>query len=129
MAAILVKAAALMARCPSCVNECTEVKEKTVLHQAMQPWRIKRGMRFFFCENPDCRVVYFSVEGAVISKGGIRDGSNQALVCHCFGVTLEEAQEDPGLREFVAALTKEGLCACDARNPSGKCCLKDFPEC
>ena len=113
-------------RCPVCGTACPEVKEKTVLHQVVQPWRIMRGARYFFCNNPDCQVVYFSDGGTVISRPEIR-GGGKGLICHCFGVTLKDAQDDPGLREFVAALTKEGLCACEARNPSGKCCLKDFP--
>lgn len=116
-------------QCPVCGAICPEVKEKTVLHQVGKPWRITRGARHYFCENPDCHIVYFSDGGQVISRPEIRGAGNseEGLVCHCFGVTLKDAQDDPGLREFVAGLTKEGLCACDARNPSGKCCLKDFP--
>jgi hypothetical protein len=28
----------------------------------------------------------------------------------------------------VMAQTKAGLCSCDTSNPSGRCCLKDFPK-
>jgi len=38
------------------------------------------------------------------------------------------ALADPGIRDFVVAQTRLGLCACDTRNPSGRCCLIDFPR-
>ena len=31
-------------------------------------------------------------------------------------------------KEFVMAQTKAQNCACEIRNPSGKCCLVDFPK-
>lgn len=117
-----------MAQCPSCGNECPEVKEKTVLHQVKAPWRIERGRRRFYCGNAVCDAVYFSDDGSLIREPEIRQGATQGLICHCFDVALKDALDDPGLKEFVSGLTKEGLCACEARNPSGKCCLKDFPK-
>jgi len=30
------------------------------------------------------------------------------------------------IKAFVIQQTKEGLCACESRNPSGRCCLADF---
>ena len=32
------------------------------------------------------------------------------------------------IKDFVIKSTKEKTCACTTRNPSGKCCLKDFPK-
>jgi len=30
------------------------------------------------------------------------------------------------IKAFVVQQTKEKLCACESRNPSGRCCLADF---
>jgi len=32
------------------------------------------------------------------------------------------------MKAFVVQQTKEGLCACEARNTSGRCCLADFRQ-
>jgi hypothetical protein len=50
------------------------------------------------------------------------------MLCYCFGVTKADARSDPGIKKFVMAQTKLGLCACEMRNPSGRCCLPDFPR-
>jgi hypothetical protein len=50
------------------------------------------------------------------------------LLCYCFGISREDFKRDPGLRDFVVAKTKAGECSCETKNPSGRCCLKDFPK-
>jgi len=42
-------------------------------------------------------------------------------------VRLGDYQSDKRLKDFVVEQTKADVCACDIRNPSGRCCLKDFP--
>jgi len=59
---------------------------------------------------------------------GVKEASADTLLCYCFGVSKQDFQTDPATREFVVAQTKAGLCSCDTRNPSGRCCLKDFPK-
>jgi hypothetical protein len=88
---------------------------KTVLHQIAEPW-CWDGLQdtYFFCDDPDCE--------------GAKEGSKGALLCYCFGVSFHDAVENPEIRQFVIEQTKKGICACEIRNPSGKCCLKDFPK-
>jgi len=87
----------------------------------------------FFCRDPDCEVVYFGEDNSVILKTelrtevGIKDKSEQAMICYCFGVTHAAASRSPHIKAFVIEQTRNQLCACEIRNPSGKCCLKDFP--
>ncbi|MCK5920792.1 MAG: hypothetical protein KAG66_07615, partial [Methylococcales bacterium] len=51
-----------------------------------------------------------------------------ALLCYCYGVTCQQALNNPDAKAFVLAQTKLKNCACDTRNPSGRCCLKDFSK-
>jgi len=82
----------------------------------------------------DCDAVYFGEDGSVLGMGEIRGEIGQKrsgldrLLCYCFGVTQGDAEADPSAKAFVVQQTKQGVCACDSRNPSGRCCLKDFPK-
>jgi len=53
---------------------------------------------------------------------------NCMRVCYCFGVSRSDFRNDPATKDYVIAQTKAGLCSCDTSNPSGRCCLKDFPS-
>ena len=121
--------------CPVNGKECTEVSEKTILHHIKAPWLWQtRCQKYYFCDDPDCDVVYFGQDDSVINRSelrtavGVKEKSDQSLVCYCFGVTTKDAATNPETKAFVLKETKEHVCECEARNPSGKCCLKDFPN-
>jgi len=90
--------------------------------------------RYFFCEDPACDVVYFGDDGSTLSKSrlrtrvGVKEGAGDSLLCYCFGVSYADYRSNPAVKDYVIAQTKAGLCSCDIRNPSGRCCLKDFPK-
>ena len=122
-------------RCPSDNIECGEVKFNTILHHLKSPWNHPlKSQRYFFCDNPDCEVVYFGEDNSVIPIEKIRGPIGQKqiekdkLICYCFGVTLADAKNSPGTKVFVIQQTKQGSCTCETSNPSGRCCLKDFPK-
>jgi hypothetical protein len=80
-------------------------------------------------------VVYFGEDDSTILSAemrtvvGIKDPQNEmALSCYCFDVTHAEAQDHPAIKQFVVEKTKSGACSCESQNPSGRCCLKDFPK-
>ena len=79
-------------------------------------------------------VVYFGQDDSVINiesvrtKVGLKEQSADGLVCYCYGVTKAEAAGDTSIRDFVIEETKQRQCACETRNPSGRCCLADFPK-
>ncbi len=119
--------------CPGDGRECQEVSVKTILHHIREPWTwIPGASRYYFCSNPDCEVAYFGEDGTVFERSEIRtsfaakDGSG--LVCHCFGVSREDFDRNPATKDFVVEQTRRGMCSCQTSNPSGRCCLKDFPE-
>lgn len=119
--------------CPLCGGAGVGVALQTLLHQLARPWH-RQGMnqQYYFCGTPDCEVVYFTDTGVTIGKQELRTvvGSKEtapdALLCYCFDVSRADAA-DPAVRDFVVRQTRAGLCACTTRNPSGRCCLKDFP--
>lgn len=121
--------------CPVNGKEYKEVSVKTILHHIREPWSWdEQQQAYYFCEDPDCEVVYFGRNDSVINRSalrtnvGIKESSQSALLCYCFGVSYREAAEEPEIRQFVTEKTKGNGCACEIRNPSGKCCLKGFPK-
>lgn len=121
--------------CPGHGGECAEVSARTIAHHLKQPWQWQdNGAQFYFCDDPACDIVYFSDDGRTIRREqlrervGAKDSAPDALLCYCFNVTRGDAARDPAIRNYVQQQTKLSQCACDTRNPSGRCCLKDFPK-
>jgi hypothetical protein len=50
-------------------------------------------------------------------------------VCYCFGFTRQDIWDEirqtgrSTIAERISAEVKAGNCACEVKNPSGKCCL------
>ena len=122
-------------RCPVNGREYDEVSVKTILHHVKQPWSWKeKRQRYYFCDDPECDVVYFGQDDSMVCKSsvrtpvGIKEKSDDALVCYCFDVTASAATAYPATKAFVIEKTREHLCECEVCNPSGKCCLNEFPK-
>ena len=121
--------------CPKNEIEYAEVSLKTILHHIKYPWlRNLEKQPYYFCHDPECDVVYFGLDGTIISTAevrtpiGIKNNDPESLVCYCFGVTKNDALRNPEIKAFVTRETKAKMCSCETRNPSGHCCLKDFPS-
>lgn len=122
-------------KCPVNGIEYAAVPARTILHHLEAPWRwAAKEQGYYFCADPDCEVVYFGEDGSVILKAevrtviGIKERSPEAPACYCFGVSKAEALSNPAVRDFVVRQTGMGWCSCESSNPSGRCCLKDFPH-
>ena len=126
--------------CPECNNSASIVSRSTIIKHIKKPWLWNKNNTnkatpgYYFCNTPDCEVVYFDKNYTIIYQSelrtqvGIKDQSGDSLICYCFGVTTNQAIKNPDIKEYVTRQTKEKICACDSFNPSGKCCLKDFPK-
>ena len=119
--------------CPGCGHTSLIVSTKTVLHHIKQPWMLEHAAcMFFFCRNPNCDTVYFSNTSFIMKTSdvrtpvGIKTRSGDAIICYCFGVNQTDANQLT--KDFVIAQTKKSNCSCETANPSGRCCLKDFPR-
>lgn len=121
-------------RCPVSGDESCEVSVITIAHHIREPWLwTPSDKRYFFCDAPDCDVVYFDEDGVSITKSqmrsvvGIKEESSNAPLCYCYGVSRADAMNDRDIKAYVVSQTKQGKCSCTILNPSGRCCLKDFP--
>jgi hypothetical protein len=91
---------------------------------------------YHFCATPACSIVYFSNEADsyfhkhdVKVRVGLKETEDPVPICHCFGFTekmaLDEIREKgySTIPDIIRAEIKAGNCACEIKNPSGKCCL------
>ena len=123
-------------KCPANGEEYLAVPRGTILQHLDKPWKqTLKDQEYFFCSDSDCDVVYFTKDNDVINKSqlrtciGVKEPDNdEALICYCFGVSNHEAKTQPETKAFVIQQTKDSLCSCTTTNPSGRCCLKDFPK-
>ena len=121
--------------CPANGVSYASVKRKTLLHHIKKPWQHSiPAQGYYFCTDPGCDVVYFAQDNTTIQTHDVRttvwqkSNSEKAKLCYCFGVTKKQAINDKGIKTFVIKQTKSSLCSCETSNPSGRCCLKDFPR-
>ena len=111
----------------------TGVSRRTVLHHIPTPWKSHMSdTNYYFCSDPDCDVVYFGQDDSIINKSALRtsvrikEKSDAALICYCFGITMNQAKDNSDIKNFVIQQTKSGIYSYVTSNPSGKCCLKEF---
>lgn len=121
--------------CPGHGGNGREVSFQTVMHHLKTPWnKTLVSQRYFFCELEACPVVYFGEDGTCFEEDAIRERVGQKrkgaqdMLCYCFDIRYGEAAEDTAIKAYVVEQTRAGMCSCDIRNPSGRCCLKDFPR-
>jgi hypothetical protein len=118
--------------CPHCGQSCADVSPRTIRHHIRQAWQwVAESDRYFYCGNPACAVVYFGADGSIIPQTRLRtpdakQATADALICHCFGITVSDAKQSQAARDFALTQTRERQCACEVRNPSGRCCLADL---
>jgi hypothetical protein len=122
-------------RCPVNGKEYSGVSANTILHHIKAPWQWQsKEQGYYFCDDPHCDVVYFGQDDSIIDRRalrtvvGIKQATPDAAVCYCFGLNKIDAATNAEAKAFVIEQTKKQACACTIRNPSGKCCLKDFPK-
>jgi hypothetical protein len=100
---------------------------------ALTAGRVPPKQTFWLCRDPTCEMAYFGSSEALISvrelrtEPGFKTGVT-GLVCYCFLHRREELAARGGAIVFeeVQRRVKAGDCACEVRNPSGKCCLRDL---
>ena len=121
--------------CPVNGKAYLSVSPTTISHHLKKSWNWKATQQgYYFCSDTECEVVYFAEDGSVINTSelrtsvGVKEMKPDSLLCYCYGVTLNDAKSDANIKAFVVQKTKADECACNSRNPSGRCCLKDFPK-
>ena len=120
--------------CPECGESCLSVALQTMLLHVQFPGNQHITEEdYFFCPSMQCNAGYFS-SSVIIPKQQLRafKPHQQNMLCYCFDISelqyrsaLEAGTSDP-IKAFVVEQTKSGTCACETRNPSGRCCLAAF---
>ena len=95
-----------------------------------------RQQPYYFCDAPDCDVVYVSALGDhVITKDllsvrvGIKETDDPVPLCYCFGYDRRAIHEDirrsgdTDIQRVITERVRAGECRCEEVNPSGGCCL------
>lgn len=82
-----------------------------------------------FCATPACPVVYHdgawcaSVEALRVPVFE-KQAAGDRLVCYCLEIRESALDDRPGDHlARIRALIASGRCACELRNPAGRCCL------
>ena len=121
---------------------CAECKKKGRLAQRItlesllkKPSKIQ-DEPYWFCQTPDCPVVYFSLNGNTVFhksdlkvRVGIKEKEDPIPLCYCFGWDRQRIWNEikhTGKSTAVESITKEvqaGNCFCERSNPQGTCCL------
>jgi hypothetical protein len=116
------------AQCPGCGRKGQRVKRRTLEHLLTGSALARlTDHPYFFCATPECPVVYFSNEaGSRFHKGdvrvrvGVKETEDPVPICYCFDI---EATGRTAIPDYIKAQVKAGRCACETKNPSGRCCL------
>ena len=124
-------------RCRDCKGQSRPVLRRTVLLM-LKPELLEHAMTgaYRFCSARDCAVVYFEEHGShqftvddLRIRVGVKVKHDPIPLCYCFGFNESHIRDeisragDSTIPERISRLIREGLCACEARNPLGMCCL------
>jgi hypothetical protein len=131
-----------VAACPLCKGEGQPVKLLTVkaLLDEAALRRVEHGF-YRFCPHPECRTVYFDPgTGLVFTTADVRvavwqkEPPGSRRICYCFDENEADIRAEierhgssrasQRVRDHIAA----GRCACEVRNPHGRCCQRDLAE-
>lgn len=119
-----------MAACPVNGIFYKQVTIRTILHNIKQPWtRNLPEQAYYYCDDPCCDVVYFGEDKQIITSDEMRldNTTRENTVCFCFDVSKDNLKSDKkACKAFVTQQTRQSACDCVIRNPSGRCCLKEF---
>jgi hypothetical protein len=123
--------------CGSCKRKGRPVSRKTVLLM-LKPDLLERAMHgsYSFCSARDCPVVYFEEQGShrfntndLRIPVGAKAKIDPIPLCYCFGFDESHIRDQisqtgtTNIPQRISALIREGLCACQSRNPAGVSCL------
>ena len=120
-----------------CLGQSRPVSRKTVLLM-LKPELLEQAMTgtYSFCSKADCPVVYFDDQNGhsftiddLRVRVGIKAIEDPISLCYCFGFDESHLRDEivrtgrTTVPDKISRLIREGLCACESRNPAGVCCL------
>lgn len=131
--------------CPACQTRTTSVPTTTLLHllEPPQAREVNPEQAYGVCRERSCPLLYFSSDHrqtwkpsdvrTLVGFKQPRDAPSHP-VCYCFGYIEENIAEEikaTGKSKVVEWITKRVQneeCACEYKNPLGRCCLGNLRE-
>jgi len=88
--------------------------------------------QYYFCDSSDCdaEAPRFCREDLVV-RVGAKETAEPIPICYCFGFSRQDIWDEirstgkSTVAKRITAEVEAGRCACEVKNPSGKCCLGD----
>lgn len=126
--------------CLSCQGPSQPVTLRTMLLMLKPEFFDQVGeSQYRFCVSPACPEVYFSQERCFKSddlrtRVGLKEKDGLIPLCYCFGFNEQDLRAEikteghTTIPQRISAFTKERMCACEERNPSGACCLGEVTK-
>ena len=127
--------------CVACGMQGWPVKRQTILHHLRHEHLGRVSEEAFrFCPERNCEVVYYSNCGTKFEANDLREPVGAKLIgdtrpiCYCFGFAECDVRKQirqtghTTIATTISSLIREGMCACEIRNPSGRCCLGDLNQ-
>ena len=128
--------------CPRCNMKGQSVDNATVKSLIGVSLHRVNDIRHRFCVTSDCPVAYFAEDDSeIFYTHELREriyqkepDTEDILVCYCFFHTLGDIKASADLEgensiiQDIKVGIQKGKCACDWRNPQGKCCLGNVIE-
>lgn len=114
--------------------------QRRTLESLLKPYAraLLEPVQYYYCPDPNCPIVYFSnTDVRTFSIGELtvsvfdKDTSESTPVCYCFDWTRKKIKDQIAetgkstVATEIARKVKAGECACDVKNPKGRCCLGD----
>jgi len=126
-----------VAACPANGARSKQVDQLTVKSLVRQLPLEMPDTQYYFCETRDCDVVYFAFDSHapifrradLLIRVSAKEESAWIPVCYCFGFTRKDIEDEIAetgrstVTDRITAEVTAGRCACEVKNPSGKCCL------
>lgn len=123
--------------CPRCKERGQQVARETVgaMAKLTVPAALLSHESFRYCATQTCPVVYYADSEAVLETRDVRvrvnakDSGLDVPLCYCFSHTRGSIADElaaTGKSTASASVAREikaGRCACEVKNPSGRCCL------
>jgi hypothetical protein len=126
-------------RCPECGERGRRVPRET-MESLLTPEARERmaDEPYRFDRTPGCEVVYYSNtsrsyyhKSDLRVRVGLKETEAPIPLCYCFDHTVASVREElertgrSTVSGRIAAEVQAGNCACEVKNPSGRCCLGD----
>jgi hypothetical protein len=110
--------------CPRCGAVGPVVERRTVAAVTTSSLPPSQVMRL--CSTEACSLIYYGEAGAEVDVASLSllpvfKGGD--VLCFCF--SCRDSGATAAMLQLIAARVRAGECACDLRNPSGRCCLPE----